>query len=156
VSSGSAPASRFRPAAAGAAETGQSEHDLTEQGGDLVRAVILDLAGGSAGATLRPPDRMVPALGCDDFLLDQSHKLLALRQGQTQIRDIAKVTKAVDRHHVNASARPIGPGFHQTHPIPDPQPAKNSAGHTLPTTAPPNSRQPRMDFATLLRTLPVL
>src|SRR4051794_33044386 len=25
----------------------------------------------------RPSDRMVPALGCDDCLLDQSHKLLA-------------------------------------------------------------------------------
>jgi hypothetical protein len=36
---------------------------------------------------------MVPALGCDDFLLDESHKLLALRQGQTQIRDIAKLTE---------------------------------------------------------------
>jgi hypothetical protein len=32
---------------------------------------------------------MVPA--CDDFLLDQSHKLFALRQGQAQIRDVAKV-----------------------------------------------------------------
>ena len=102
-------ASRLRPAAAGAAEAGQPEHDLTEQSGDLVRAVILDLAHGSAGTT--QPGGMVPAR--DDFLLDKSHKLLALRQGQTQIRDIAKLTEAVDRHHVNASARPIGPGFHQ-------------------------------------------
>ena len=106
-------ASRLRPAAAGAAEAGQPEHDLTEQSGDLVRAVILDLARGSAGTTQRLSGGMVPALGCDDCLLDQSHKLLALRQGQTQIRDIAKLTEAVDRHHVNASARPIGPGFHQ-------------------------------------------
>jgi len=104
-------ASRLRPAAAGAAEAGQPEHDLTEQSGDLVRAVILDLARGSAGTTQRPSGGMVPAR--DDFLLDKSHKLLALRQGQTQIRDIAKLTEAVDRHHVNASARPIGPGFHQ-------------------------------------------
>jgi hypothetical protein len=57
---------------------------------------------------------MIPALGCDDFLLDESHKPLALRQGQTQIRDVAKVTEAVDRHHVNASARPIDPSLHQT------------------------------------------
>ena len=100
-------------AATGTVEAGQPEHDLTEQGGDLVRAVILDLAGRSAGATLRPSVRMIPALGRDDFLLDESHKPLALRQGQSQIRDIAKVTEAVDRHHVNASARPIDPGFHQ-------------------------------------------
>jgi len=70
-------ASRLRAAATGAAEAGQSERDLTEQGGDLVGAVILDLARGSTGATQRPPNRMVPALGRDDFLLNKSHKLLA-------------------------------------------------------------------------------
>jgi hypothetical protein len=94
----------LRPAAAGATEAGQPERDLPEHGGDLVRAVILDLARGSAGATQRPPGRMVPALGCDDFLLDQGHKLLALREGQTQSRDVAKITGATDFHHVNASA----------------------------------------------------
>jgi hypothetical protein len=103
----------LRPTAAGAAETEQSERDLTEQGGDLVRAVILDLAGGGAGSAVRPSDRMVPALGCDDCLLDQSHKLLALRQGQAQSRNIAKITGAVDHHHVDASARTLDPGFHQ-------------------------------------------
>ena len=106
-------ASRLRAAATGAAEAGQSERDLTEQGGDLVGAVILDLARGSTGATRRPPNRMVPALGCDDFLLNKSHKLLALRQGQTQIRDVAEITEAVDCHHVNTAARSIDPGFHQ-------------------------------------------
>ena len=91
-------------AATGTVEAGQPEHDLTEQGGDLVRAVILDLAGGGAGSAFRPSDRMVPALGCDDFLLDQSHKLLALRQGQAQSRDVTQILGAVDRHHVDASA----------------------------------------------------
>ena len=60
---------------------GSRSATLTEQGSDLVGAVILDLARRSAGATQRPSGRMVPALGRDDFLLDQSHKLLALRQG---------------------------------------------------------------------------
>ena len=110
----------LRPAAAGAAEAGQPERDLAEHGGDLVGAVILDLARGSAGATYRPSGRMVPALGCDDFLLDQSHKLLALRQGQAQIRNIAQITGAVDRHHVDASARPIDPGLHQAQNPPHP------------------------------------
>ena len=63
---------------------------------------------------------MVPALGCDDFLLDQSHKLLALRQGQAQSRDVAQITEAVDRHHVDAAARPIDPGFHQAQNPPHP------------------------------------
>jgi hypothetical protein len=76
-----------------------------------VRAVILELARGSAGATQRPSDRMVPAR--DDFLLDESDKLLALRQGQAQSGDVAQITGAVDRQHVDASARPIDPGFHQ-------------------------------------------
>jgi hypothetical protein len=47
---------------------------------------------------------MIPALGCDDFLLNKSDKLLALRQGQAKIRDVAKITGATDFHHVNASA----------------------------------------------------
>jgi hypothetical protein len=98
---------RFRAAAAGTAEAGQPERDLTEQGGDLVGAVILDLAGGSAGATQRPPGCMVLALGCDDCLLDQSHKPLALRQSQTQLRNVTKITGAVDRHHVDAPARSL-------------------------------------------------
>ena len=111
---------RFRPAATGTAEAGQPERDLAEQGGDLMGTVIFDLARGSAGATQRPSDRMVPALGCDDFLLDQSHKLLALRQGQAQSRNVAQITEAVDRHHVDASARSIDPGFHQAQNPPHP------------------------------------
>ena len=63
---------------------------------------------------------MVPALGCDDFLLDGSHKLLVLRQGQDQSRNIVKITRAVDRHHVDASARPIDAGFHQAQNPPHP------------------------------------
>jgi hypothetical protein len=63
---------------------------------------------------------MVPALGRVDFLLDKSHKLLALCQSQTQISDVAVITGAVDRHHVDASARPIGTGFHQTQNPPHP------------------------------------
>jgi hypothetical protein len=110
----------LRAAATGAAEAGQPEHNLTEQGGDLVGAVILDLAGGGASSAFRPSDCMVPALGCDDFLLDQSHKLLALRQGQTQIRDVAEITEAVDCHHVNTAARSIDPGFHQAQNPPHP------------------------------------
>jgi len=115
--------------------------DLTEQGGDLVRPVILDLARGSAGAT--QPDRMVPALGRDDFLLDQSHKPLALRQSQAQIRNVAQ---SPGRSITITSTLRLDPSTpvstrRKTHPILDPQPAKNSAGHTQPATAPPIARQ---------------
>jgi len=146
---------RFCPAAAGAAETRQSEHDLTEQGGDLVRAVILDLAGGGAGPAFRPSDRMVPALGCDDCLLDQSDKLLALRQGQAQIRNIAKITGAVDHHDVDASARTLDPGFHQAqNPSHFCSPASQKLGRSYPThhctpnrSAVPNAPQGPRDMA---------
>ena len=69
----------LRTATTGAAEAGQPERDLTEQGGDLVRAVVLQLARGSAGATQRSSDRMGTDLSRDDFLLDESDKPLALR-----------------------------------------------------------------------------
>jgi hypothetical protein len=76
-------------------------------------AVIFDLARGSAGATQRPEDHMVPALDRHDFLLDHSYKLLTLRQGQTQSRDVVKITGRVDHHHVDASARPIDLSLYQ-------------------------------------------
>jgi hypothetical protein len=63
---------------------------------------------------------VVPALGCDDFLLDQSRQLLALRQGQAQIRNVAQIAEAVDHHHIDAAARPIDPGFHQAQNLPQP------------------------------------
>jgi hypothetical protein len=47
---------------------------------------------------------MVPALGRDDFLLDRSHKLLAVCQSQTRISDVARIIAAVQRQHVDASA----------------------------------------------------
>jgi hypothetical protein len=47
-----------------------------------------------------------------ESLLDQSYKPLALRQGQALSRNVAQIAGSIDRHHVNASARPIDPGFH--------------------------------------------
>ncbi|MGF7212948.1 hypothetical protein GGE65_007584 [Skermanella aerolata] len=63
---------------------------------------------------------MVPALGCDDCLLDQSHKLLALRQAQAQISNVTQITRALDRHHVDAAARSLDPSFHQAQNPPHP------------------------------------
>jgi hypothetical protein len=110
----------LRAAATGTAKAGQSQRDLTEQSGDLVGAVIFDLAHGSAGATQRPPNRMVLDLGCDDFLLNKSHKLFAMRQGQAQSRNVAQIAEVVDHHHVDATARPVDSGFHQAQNPPHP------------------------------------
>lgn len=52
-------------------------------------------------------------LGRDDFPLDQSHKLLALRKGQAQSRNVVQIIGAVERYHVDASARSSNPSFHQ-------------------------------------------
>ena len=110
----------LRPAAAGTAEARQPDRDLAEQGGDLVGTVILDLTRCSTEATHRPLGGMVPALGRDDFLLDESQKPPALQQGQAEIREVAKITGADDLHHIDASAKILNTGFHQpqnpTHP----------------------------------------
>lgn len=84
---------------------------------------------------------MVPALRRHDFLLDESQKLLALRQGYTQSRDVAGITSTYDLEHVDTAVRTINPGFHQAqnqlHPH---SPAAETYGrsslaqHTSPTS----------------------
>ena len=56
---------------------------------------------------------MVPEVGRDDFLLDETQKLLALRQGYAQSRDVARITSAHDLQHVDTAARTVNPGFDQ-------------------------------------------
>jgi hypothetical protein len=65
----------LRPATVGTPKARQPDRDLTEQGGDLVRAVVLDLAHGGAGPVLRPPGRMVPTLRRNDFLLNSGQTI---------------------------------------------------------------------------------
>jgi len=76
---------------------------------------------------------MVPALSCDDFLLNESRKLLAQRQGQAQSRNVAQIT-STSTLRLDPSA-PVSTS-RKTHPILDPQPVKHSAGHTLPAPHP--------------------
>ncbi|EWY40685.1 hypothetical protein N825_32685 [Skermanella stibiiresistens SB22] len=59
-------------------------------------------------------------LSRDDFLLDESDKPLALRQGQTQIPDVAQIAGMINHHHVDAAARSIDSGFHQAQNPPHP------------------------------------
>ena len=56
---------------------------------------------------------MVPELGRDDFLLDETQKLLALRQGYAWSRDVARITATNDLQHVDTAARTVDPGFDQ-------------------------------------------
>jgi hypothetical protein len=63
---------------------------------------------------------MVPALGCDDSLLNPGQKALALRLRQTQIRKVNKITGAVDLHHIDAAWPTFHSGLHQTQNPPHP------------------------------------
>jgi hypothetical protein len=100
-------------AATGTAETWQTDGDLAVRGGDLARAVILDLAHRRARPTARSPGGKLPALRCDDFLLDETRKLLALRQGDARSRDVARITSTHNLQHVDTAARTVDPGFDQ-------------------------------------------
>jgi hypothetical protein len=85
---------------------------------------------------------MVPALGRDDFLLDESQKLLALRQSYAQSRDVARITSTHDLQHVNTSTLRLEPSIpvstrRKTNFILIPQPLKHTAGHSLLSTTPP-------------------
>jgi hypothetical protein len=54
---------------------------------------------------------MVPELGRDDFLLDETQKLLALRQGYARSRDVARITATNDLQHVNTSTLRLEPSI---------------------------------------------
>ena len=136
------PDTSLRPAAAGAAEAGQPERDLSEHGGDLVRPVILDLAGDGASSAFRPSDRMVPALGCDDFLLDQSHKLLARVKPRAAMSPRSPGQPIAITSTLRLDPSTPASTRSKTHPILDPQPAKNSAGHILPIPYPQSLGSP--------------
>ena len=59
----------------------------------------------------RPPDGKLAALGRDDFLLDETQKLLALRQGYAQRRNVARITSTHNLQHVDTAARTVDPGL---------------------------------------------
>jgi len=62
-------------------------------------------------------DRMAPALGGDDRLLDPGQELLALGMRQTEIRQIAQIPGTLDLQHIDAVRRTLGPALHQAqHP----------------------------------------
>jgi hypothetical protein len=107
-------------ATAGTAKARSPNRDLAEQRGNLVGSVVFDLAYGATGPAFRPPDGMVPALRRSDCLLNAGQKLLAFRVRQTEIRKIAEITGAVDRHHVDTAGRTFDPALHQAQNPPHP------------------------------------
>jgi hypothetical protein len=57
---------------------------------------------------------MIPALGCDDRLLNLAQELLTLRELQPEVGKVAEITRVVDLQHVNTARRPLDPTLHQT------------------------------------------
>lgn len=56
---------------------------------------------------------MVPALHRDERLLDETLKLLALRQGYAQSRDVAGIIPTQDFEYVDTAVRTVRSHFHQ-------------------------------------------
>src|SRR3954452_12713038 len=76
---------------------------------------------------------MVPALGGDDRLLNPGEKVLAFRKGQTEIREIAEITRAIDLQHVDAAGRIFCPALHQAqNPSHSGSPARETPGQSYP------------------------
>jgi hypothetical protein len=77
------------------------------------KPIIFDPACGTASPACRPLSGVIPALGCDDRLLNLGQKLLARHLRQPQVRKIAEITGAADLQHLNAAQRPLDPALHQ-------------------------------------------
>jgi hypothetical protein len=75
---------------------------------------------------------MVSALRRHDFLLDETQKLLALRQGYAQSRDVTGITSTLRFEPSDPISTRRNTNF-----ILIPQPLKHTAGHSLPSTPPP-------------------
>ena len=73
-----------------------------------------------------------------DFLLDESQKLLGLRQGYAQSSDVARIISTHDLQHIDTQLEPAIPNStrRKTNFILIPQPLKHTAGHSLPSTTP--------------------
>ena len=95
------PPRRSRPA-----EAGQPERDLAEQGGDLVWAVILDLARGSAGANSGPSIKW-SRRGATIPVGPEPTSRSPCNRVQTQIRTVTDIKNFFYRHHVDAPARSL-------------------------------------------------
>ena len=95
---------------------------------------------------------MVPGLRRNDLLLEACQHLLPVGHGQTQIGDIVKIIRPVDRHDVGKQLFTVSLDFHQPH---NPSHA-STPGQTTDVKIPlwPSHPQtcdgPRVDMANLL------
>jgi hypothetical protein len=58
---------------------------------------------------------MAPGLRGNDLLLEACQHLLPVAHGQTQIGDIVKIIRPVDRHDVGEWLFTVSPNLHQPH-----------------------------------------
>lgn len=97
------------------AKAGKSHRDLAKMRRDRVVPVVLQVTNATTGSASWPLNRVVPGLGGNDLLLEACQYPLSVGHGQTQIGDIVKTIRSVDRHDVGKRLVTISPDLHQPH-----------------------------------------
>ncbi|GAC1650132.1 MAG: hypothetical protein NVS4B6_25540 [Mycobacterium sp.] len=77
--------------------------------------VIFHMTAATTPPASRPPSRVTPGLRGNDFLLQACQQPLPVGHGQTQVSDIVKIIRPVDRHDVGEPLFTVNPDFHQPH-----------------------------------------
>src|SRR5271165_4264401 len=97
------------------AKTGKTHRDLAKMRRDRMVPVVLQLTNATTASALWPLNRVAPGLGGNDLLLEACQYLLPVGHGQTQIGDIVKTIRSVDRHDVGKRLVTVSPDLHQPH-----------------------------------------
>ena len=95
-------------AAHGTTKPRQLQCHLSEQRRDRVVTIVFHPANSIAAGANRPLDGVLPRLSGGDFMLNPREQLLGLREGQSQIGDIAEVIRLADLHDVHAGTLAFG------------------------------------------------
>ena len=97
------------------AKTGKTHRDLAKVRRDHMVPVVLYVANATAASALWPLNRVALGLRSNDLLLEASQHPLSVGHGQTQIGDIVKIIRPVDRHDVDKRRFTVSPDLHQPH-----------------------------------------
>ena len=103
----------FASATSSTAKSGKPHRDLAEQRGNQMVPIIFHPADQTTASAIRPPNGMAPGLRGNDLLLETRQQQLPFCQRQTEIGNIAKIIRPVDRHDVARLVLTLSPDFHQ-------------------------------------------
>jgi len=97
------------------AKTGKTHRDLAKMRRDSVVPVVVQVTNATTASALWPLNRVVPGLGGYDLLWEPCQYLLPVGNRQTQIDDIVKISRSVDRLDVGKRLVTVSPDLHQPH-----------------------------------------